>query len=231
MTETSVIIPCWIIDKTLLKFTERCVQSIRDTSDVELILVDNGSILGSEFLKSEADIYIRNQTNLGYTKAMNQGIVASSSDYIVCGANDFQMTKGWVKALREPLDEIDYCGIMCPHSKGNPKHETLWQEHGTPGGWYMIKKSTIEKIGLLDERFFNTFSDFDLVFRMKKLGLWVISTPFITVTHYGEASLIKDIGRHEEHRKSMRLLIDKWGEDKDFKEFLREINRESTQSL
>ena len=221
--EASVIIPCWIIDDTLLKLTERCIQSIRETSDVELIIIDNGSPIGFEFLMEMGDVYVRNSTNLGYVKAINQGIKLASSNYIVCGNNDFQMTPGWVKALKEPLDEIEYCGIVCPHVDGTPKRDTLWVEHGTPGGWYMIKKETIAKFGLLDERFFNVFADFDFCWRMGKLGKKVLSTPFITVTHYGEASLSKFRSRQDEWAKGRNLLMEKWKNDPYMEKMLKDM--------
>ena len=208
MVEASVIIPCWIIDDTLL---ERLVPK-------KTPFVPDGEM---------GDVYVRNQQNIGYVRAINQGIKLASSNYIVCGNNDYMMTPGWIKALKEPLDDIDYCGIMCPHVEGSPKRETIWVELGTPGGWYMIKRETITKIGLLDERFFNVFADFDFCWRMGKIGKKILSTPFITVTHYGEASLSKFKRREQEWGRGRKLLVDKWKTDPYVKVLLSKVGVKS----
>jgi GT2 family glycosyltransferase len=88
----------------------------------------------------------------------------------------------------------------------------MWEEHGTPGGWWMIKRITVEKLGLLDEEcFFNVFADYDYLWRMKsKLNLRVITTPEVTVQHYGEASLQKFPHRQHEYNKGQWELLNKW---------------------
>jgi len=222
VVEATVIIPCWIIDQTLLQLTQRCIQSVRETSNVELILIDNGSNYGSNMLRDEADIYVRNQYNAGYVKAINQGIKLSSAEYIVCGNNDYMMKSGWVKALKVMLDEVKNCGIACPHVEGKPTQKTPWVEHGTPGGWYMIKFETIAKVGLLDEKFKNVFADFDFCWRLRKHDLNVISTPHITVVHYGEATIAKDPNREKEWHESSRMLIEKWKNEDFAKKLLEE---------
>lgn len=220
MFSTSVIIPCWILDDTLLKLTHRCVSSIRDTSDVELVLINNGSKLGKDFLKGEADVYIENPKNLGYVKAINQGFKYSSGAYLVAGNNDYFLTDGWDKALIDALDNISDAGIVCPHTRGE-KPDKPWVETGTPGGWWMIKRSLQRRLGFLDEDFFNVFADYDYLFRMwKQTKKRVYSTPETTVQHYGEGTLGKFPQRKHEYKRGQWLLLNKWKDDPNFFEYL-----------
>lgn len=217
MKETTIVIPCWIIDNTLLQLTQRCVQAIRDTSDVELILVDNGSLIWSDYLNDEADIIIKFPKNKGYIKAINSGFKLSSGKYLVAGNNDYFMSDGWEKAMQDVLENIPEAGISCLHNKADVKKDIYWEEPGTPGGWWMIKRETLGKIGFLDEIFFNVFGDYDFLWRMRsKLGLRVISTPKVSVEHYSEASLTKFPDRKGEYMHGQWILLDKWKDDPNF---------------
>lgn len=218
---TSVIIPCWIIDNTLLQLTQRCVQAIRDTSNVELILIDNGSLIWSDYLKDESDFIVKFPQNKGYIKAINAGFKLSSGKYLVAGNNDYFMSGGWEQAMIDVLDNIPEAGISCLHNKEDAPKKTCWEEPGTPGGWWMIKRETLGKIGFLDERFFNVFGDYDFLWRMKKqLGLKVISTPKVSVEHYSEASLTKFTDRKGEYMYGQWTLLNKWKDDPNFRTFM-----------
>jgi GT2 family glycosyltransferase len=217
MAQTSVIVPCWIKDDMLLKLTQRCLCSVRDTSNVELIVVDNGSTLGADYLKEEADIYIQFPKNLGYVKAINSGFKAAHGEYLVAGNNDYFMSDGWEQAMKDVLNNIPEAGIACVHTKGSPKADVCWEEPGTPGGWWMIKKELVDQIGLLDEDFFNVFADFDYIWRMNKLtGKKVMTTPVVTVQHYGEGTLSKFKSRLAEYNRGQWLLMAKWKDDPHF---------------
>lgn len=52
------------------------------------------------------------------------------------------------------------------------------------GAFFMTKKSVLEKIGFLDERFFLYGEDIDLCVRIKKLGLKIVYDPSVEITHY-----------------------------------------------
>ena len=210
MAETSVVIPCWITDKLQLDFTYRCIGSIRDTSDVELIVVNNGSFLGKDFMKDEADLYIENPKNFGYAKAINQGFAFATGKYLVAGNNDYYMSDGWEQAMIEVLNNIPEAGISCLHVEGSPKPKICWQEQGTPGGWWMIRKTLWHRLGEFDETFFNVFADYDLLWRLWEIGRAVFATPKVTVRHYGEGTLSKFQHRKHEFNRGQWLLLNKW---------------------
>jgi len=79
-----------------------CLNAIgAHTSDHEVIVIDNGS--DPPFASSMKSL-IRNETNLGFPVAVNQGIRAAKGDIICLLNNDVIVTPGWadnlIKALR-----------------------------------------------------------------------------------------------------------------------------------
>ena len=70
----SVVIPCYLLpdggdlhpEDELLQLTRQCINSLHaHCEDFELILVDNGSPNGGDYLRRKADVYIRFQENRG----------------------------------------------------------------------------------------------------------------------------------------------------------------------
>ena len=212
MVESSVIIPCWIFDITLLKLTERCIYSVRETSDVELIIIDNGSTLGSQLLKQEADVYIRNKENLGYVEALNQGIRVSTGKYLVGGNNDVTVPDDWEATFKDILNTAKDCGTItaCDTLEDKPKEANLWKVSGALRHWFMIRREVLLKIGLFDERFFNAWADLDYAFRLEKEGLHPLITSDVIIEHYGRATRDKWSGEKSDYEQGRKKLIEKW---------------------
>ena len=86
--EASVIIPAW----NQWEYTRNCLNTIIETTPlegVEVIVVDNGS---SDETKTELKTFsskintlkiIRNEENLGFAKACNQGGNSASGEYLI----------------------------------------------------------------------------------------------------------------------------------------------------
>lgn len=51
------------------------------------------------------------------------------------------------------------------------------------GAFFMVKKEVIDKVGLLDERFFMYGEDLDWAYRIKKAGWSIIFYPYVWVLH------------------------------------------------
>jgi len=106
----SVIIPSYN-GKDLLKNCLQSIKKARNRSLIdEIIVVDNGSRDGSiEYLVSEKIKIIKNKRNLGFAKAVNQGIIAAKSDYLVVVNNDLIVDRNWfleiAKAIKKPRKE------------------------------------------------------------------------------------------------------------------------------
>ena len=98
-----VIMPCFNTEKEIHDLTEMAVESIRNAGNVKLIIVDNGSTYAVKALKNLADIYLRNETNLGYPKAVNQGLKKAKSKVICIANNDIRVPKGIFDLEKELL--------------------------------------------------------------------------------------------------------------------------------
>ncbi len=100
----SIIVPCW----NQRGFTELCFQALfRHTRPAwELIVVNNGStddtpayLAGVRDAAPVAVTIIANRENLGFPRAINQGLEAASGEYLVLLNNDAVVTDGWLDQL------------------------------------------------------------------------------------------------------------------------------------
>lgn len=108
----SIIIPAY----NKHEMTQECIDSVvRKTDDYEIVLVDNGS----EPPIDNADI--RNEENLGFPVAVNQGIRASKGDVIVLLNNDVIVTPDWDVNLLSALGNYDIVGPMTNYCAGIQK--------------------------------------------------------------------------------------------------------------
>lgn len=163
-----IIIPHYGIAH-LTDFCLKCLRSLREHADPKhpyrLIFVDNAS---PEFnlIKDELDwhnhLLIRNTENLGFIKAVNQGLAMSTAPYVVMLNNDTEVAKDWLRILREPL-ETGGCGLSGPLSTARGS----WQGNTPPGPTWevipkkamlaffctMFRKEVFDRIGFLDTDF------------------------------------------------------------------------------
>lgn len=112
--KASIIIPLY----NQLPFTRRCLEfmgEVTDARDYEVVLVDNASSDGTaEFCASlEGDVQVlRNEENLGFAGACNQGAAAARGEVLVFLNNDTEPRPGWLRALLRVLDTSEDVGIV-----------------------------------------------------------------------------------------------------------------------
>lgn len=114
---TSIVVVTHIPNMMRLKMMRDSIESLLTTTQyhpVEIIVVDNGGgfAVPEYFLNSITKIntYIRNNENMHFGFARNQGIASSIGNYIVIADNDIHYNKGWLQALWKPLE-------IYPHKK------------------------------------------------------------------------------------------------------------------
>lgn len=120
-----------------LDYTKRCIESIREHTDLpyELIVVDNGSTDGTlQYLQEQDDvILIANSENVGAPFARNQGLEIARGEYVMFFDNDIVATKDWLKILVE-------------HSKNNPDIGLIGPMSNYVSGAQFVPDSSFEKI-------------------------------------------------------------------------------------
>ena len=115
----SIVIPVW----NQHDMTEECVNAIRLNTvgvDYELVIIDNGSDppIKKPFMGFTETLLIRNETNLGFPVAVNQGIRASKGDVIVLLNNDVVCTPGWGQRILRGLETFSIVGPMTNYAAG-----------------------------------------------------------------------------------------------------------------
>ena len=132
---TSIIIPAFFNSYPIFHQTGNCIGAIREHTDkiktpYEIILVINGNT-GIGWLDADAGLWngnkpkeahvdkiVANKENLGYAKAINQGIRSSSGEYLVFMNNDCMVFDHWLEDMQEALQYADL--VEATPMYGNP---------------------------------------------------------------------------------------------------------------
>lgn len=198
---TSIIIPAYFRNYPIFHQTGNCIGSIREHTKepYEIILVINGQTgIGFEdFGNTYADKIIQNEENKGYAYAVNQGIRASSGEYIAIINNDVQVFENWLSDLQEALEHVDL--IEATPMYGKPfarvteakelRDKTLQQpiqetfSNFRDFSCVLTRKVLFEEIGTFDEEFFMYGEDIDLIKRMEAVGKKDASTKRVNTHH------------------------------------------------
>lgn len=224
----SVIIPNWNGSKLL----KDCLSSLgkQTFKDFEIILVDNGSTDNSlKYVKnnfSEVRI-ISLQKNFGFARAINEGVRASSAEYVVFLNNDTSVDKNWLTSLIEYANRylevisvnskllnfydkktIDGVGMLINEvgqaksigwqEEDNGQYEGAQYIFGATGGASIFRRKDFVKIGLFDETYFMYSEEVDFAFRAQFLGYRSIFCPDAKVFHKHKATA-KKLPQHLEY--------------------------------
>jgi GT2 family glycosyltransferase len=178
-----VIIPCYLLpdrDNELLHFTKNCIDSLKKNTSqpYRVLIIDNASTVGAGYLQAIADsgYYIRNKENLGYAKAVNQGLqrsLSESPDWIVVANNDIEFLPGWFEAMSGAWGEKT--GVVSSHLHvHDPEHKAGVEIAHVGlmfGALWLTKPGIVSHVGLLDESFeFGYYEDKDWWQRIAAAG-------------------------------------------------------------
>jgi len=216
----------------------KCIESIRENMNVpyEIIVVDNNSQDGSQHYISKLD-YVKcvlNNTNVGYSKAVNQGVSESLYNILVISNSDIEVSKGWAEFLLPLIDPS--VGVVSPKlvnnngrivGVGNYGSKDLCNTRGfleydkgqfdklenvdfISGAFFGITKTNYILTGGLSEEYFFYFEDTDLCMKCKSMGLKIIYVP-VKVIHYLNSSPTPT-NISEVFNKSRETFYKKWGD-------------------
>ncbi len=210
----------------------------------EVIVVDNASTDGTiGFLKAfEAThpnfVPIFNEMNEGFAAANNLGFAAATGEYIVFLNNDTIVAHAWLSRLITHLGDLRV-GMVGPVTNFSGNESRIQVDYRTSdeiesfaerytsahaGQIFEIsmlalfclamRRSVIDEVGLLDERFgVGMFEDDDYALRVKQKGYKVICAEDVFVHHWGRASFSK-LDQDEYRRlfdENRRKFEEKWG--------------------
>ena len=234
-----IVIAVW----NLKKYTKNCVESIIKNTDYpyRLILVDNGSLPETRDyleslkldrrLKDHGYTLIRNEENLGATKALNQGLQVSKGDYAMILNNDTVVCKGWLSEMVRVAEFSKEIGIVNPNSNNLGLRRPWWMslekfsrdlmrkyngqhmEMATAVGFcYMVKREVINKIGILSEEYgLGNFEETEYSIRAAMSGYKSVFAKGSYVWHKEHASFdfIEDF--EEMFEKNQKMFYEMFG--------------------
>lgn len=230
---TSIIIPTHLNSYQMFHLTGDCIGNIRTYTDnlktpYEIILVLNGKTgIRIDMDKTYADKVIENEENLGYAKAVNQGIRVSQGEYVVLMNNDIKVYDHWLEDLKDASEYADLVVATPMYSRDEPwkrgveANQLREEQMRVPientlsdfedFSCAFIKRGVFDQIGLFDEQFFYSCEDVDFKRRMKEKGLTYKSSKRCNVHHVGSATDID--GKPEIMNESKDKFKQKWETD------------------
>ena len=209
----SVVIPVW----NNWELTAACLDSLDRYAEAELevIVVDNGSTDGTPIGLADRDVrVIANDENRGFPIAVNQGIAASSGEFVCVLNNDTEVTEGWLTEMLETL-ATPGTGVVGPRTNRvsglqavadapalvDTEAARTWAAtwHATRGGSWLInrlvgfcllaRRSLFEELGGFDEGFgIGNYEDDELGSRVRGAGLDLRVADGAVVLHHGSAT-------------------------------------------
>ena len=231
-----IIIPVW----NQPQLTRHCIEYIvRNTRyPYHLIIIDNGSDKETADYLKELNkdnklkvSLIRNETNSGFVKAVNQGLRVSHADYTCLLNNDVLVGDGWLAEMISVADSDKRIGIVNPDSdemSSESADELLKYRSeglkscrgqfieimGAVGFCMLIKREVISKIGLLDEIFgLGGYDDMDYARRVWQVGYKCVKAKGAYVIHRVHSSF-DSLGKKKKKqigRQTRALFWKKWG--------------------
>lgn len=223
MTSCDVIIP--VFDQP--DMTMHCLESIRTRTDspYNFILIDNASSGQTEnflegFKASSGNVnLIRNRQNLGWVKAINQGMRLSRAHFLCIMNNDTVVrTDGWLSKLIAIADSARDIGLVNPYfsaKKKTPAEAAFIEIDFCRGFCMLIKRVVMERIGLLDEAYgIGYYDDDDYSIRAIRAGFRCVRANHVFVEHLRDSTFSSLFERRERgalHEKNKALFYSKWG--------------------
>ena len=214
--KTTVIIPNY----NGMKFLEVCLTALKmQNHNFETIVVDNAS--GDESVNyirqnfPHVHVIVSSQ-NEGFSAAVNKGIKAAKTPYVLLLNNDTKVESDFVKNLETALDNHkNYFGIQAKMrmlsepdkmddagdlycalgwafalGKGKPQQNfnRFYPVFAPCAGAAIYQKSMMEEIGFFDEAHFAYLEDIDIAYRAKIAGYKNGFSPEAVVFHAGSGS-------------------------------------------
>ncbi|MFC1508549.1 glycosyltransferase family 2 protein [Candidatus Omnitrophota bacterium] len=233
-----IIIPVWN-EKFL---TSKCIDSIRKNTHIpyRILIIDNDSDPEtSQYLKkltneSPDSISLkRNDKNLGFPKAVNQGIALSSAPYLCILNSDTEVYDGWLTEMVRVAESSADIGIVNPASNnlGRKYTQPASKDYGKYiemsaciGFSMLIKREVVDKIGKLDEIYSpGNFEDTDFSRRAIKADFRCVMAEASYVYHVQNTGFKKRKDWDERFKRNLNIFNERWGKVKRIAYIIKDI--------
>lgn len=224
---TAIIIPTWdnfqylrVTLESILRYTQ---------GNYRLVVIDNGSTDETPQYLSDLKARclslttIRNPENVGFVKAMNQGLsLVNPGEDVLWLNDDIQITDvGWLESMERNLS-LDDVGAVGPTSNFVMGLQSMQYSPDLPlrhranfiiGFCMLVRSDAAQKVGRLDERFgLGGNDDLDYSIRLQEAGYDLLVDRSVFVFHYGARSISRIGGYEKVEAETRPLLVEKWGQ-------------------
>jgi GT2 family glycosyltransferase len=205
-------------------YLDACLDAVaaQEQISAEVILVDNASTDGTATHVRERFPWVRVvalDENRGFAGGNNAGVDEARSPYVALLNNDTVPDPGWLRALRDGIDEsagyaLTTSRIVYMHDPGTIDSAgdgmLRWggafkRHHGAPaadaaesgevfgvcGAACLMSKAVFDELGGFDTDFFAVHEDVDLSYRARLLGYRCRYVAGAVVRHHGSGTLGK----------------------------------------
>ena len=217
MWDVTVVIPNF----NGISYLDACLRTVSGQTGIspEIIVVDNGSSDGSQdFIRNHYPgvRLICLEQNYGFCRAVNEGIAAAKSPYVILLNNDTEVKPDFalhlLKAIqadrrrfscaarmlqyqnRELLDNAGdfYCALGWAYARGKGKPSSRYTAgqriFSSCAGAAIYRKEDLERLGGFDDAHFAYLEDMDLSYRARIHGFYHWYVPEAEVYHVGSAT-------------------------------------------
>jgi len=191
--KVSICIPSWFepgmtgryndINETYM-IASQCLKRLLEVTPrdlFELIIVDNGSTLKTEDIPDDwlplewywdqADVLIKNETNLGFGPAVNQAVAKAKGEYILQMNNDVIVLSGWLEHILEAFthDELDPpVGLVMPNIIKKEFQKDCVDEKNNKLDIEKVFKLKVEDLVLRNQNIYERHAQFGSLWCLKK---------------------------------------------------------------
>lgn len=204
---TSIIIPVCNVDLALCHYTANTIGSIREHTKLpyELVIIDNNSTieLGGWKWEEVADIYLKNEKNMGVPIAWNIGVKASRGKYLAILNSDIMVFDHWLEDMQESLNHVQAV-TACPmydapwgraveaaerRQKWVGKEPSKYLYDSQDFSCMLTTRKIVDEIGVFDDKYGLGYGeDVDWKFRLREKGYEIKADKRVNIFHIGGAT-------------------------------------------
>ena len=236
MTDANAGVRCDLVIPVYnaLRSTRDCLESVRRFAPpwARVVVVNDGSnARTTEFLRAQDGIILlENETNVGFVKTANRGLLYSDAAWVCLLNSDTLLTEGALERMVARCEKDPSIGLCCPIANGAvnlsvklPAGEdvfsfarrvartspALYPDATTVvGHCLLVKREVIATLGVFDEVFGRGYcEETDLHYRARAAG-WRCVVADDTWIHHRQGASFSD--SDERIAANLRILMSRW---------------------